>query len=43
MAILTSENAAIKDPEVKKLADNIIKTQKEEIAEMKRLLKRLKK
>jgi uncharacterized protein (DUF305 family) len=41
IAILTSERANIKDPEVKKLADEIIKTQKEEIAEMKRLLKKI--
>jgi hypothetical protein len=42
IAILTSERADIRDPEVKKLADEIIKTQKEEIAEMKKLLKKLK-
>jgi len=41
-AILTSENAKIKDPEVKELAENIITTQKEEIAQMKYLLERIK-
>ena len=41
-AILTSEKATIKDPEVRKLADEIIKAQEEEIAEMKRLIERLK-
>ncbi|HET8803563.1 MAG TPA: DUF305 domain-containing protein [Aequorivita sp.] len=41
IAILTSERAAIKDPEVKKLADDIIKAQKEEIEEMKAMIKRL--
>jgi len=40
-AILTSENADIKDPEVRKLADGIIQTQKKEIAEMKALIKKL--
>ena len=42
-AILTSQQAGIKDPEVRKLADDIIKVQKEEIAEMKRMLDRLQK
>lgn len=42
-AILTSENANIKDPEVRKLADEIIKSQRKEIAEMKAMLKRLQK
>lgn len=42
-AILTSENANIKDPEVRKLADEIIKSQRKEIAEMKAILKRMKK
>lgn len=41
-AILTSENANIKDPEVRKLADDIIETQKREIAEMKALIQKLK-
>lgn len=40
-AILTSENANIKDPEVRKLADGIIEAQKKEIAEMKAMLERL--
>jgi uncharacterized protein (DUF305 family) len=40
-AILTSENADIQDPEVKKLADEIIKTQIEEIEQMKNLLQSL--
>lgn len=42
-AILTSENANIKNPEVRKLADEIIKSQRKEIAEMKAMLKRLQK
>lgn len=42
IAILTSENAQITDPEAKELADEIIRTQKEEIEEMKRLLEKLK-
>ena len=42
IAILTSERAAIKDPEVRNLADGIIEAQKKEIAEMKEMLKRLK-
>lgn len=41
IAILTSERAEIKDPEVRKLADEIIKAQKKEIAEMKQYIKRL--
>lgn len=41
IAILTGENANIKDPEVRKLADQIIKTQEKEIAEMKEHIKRL--
>ncbi len=40
-AILTSENADIQNPEVKKLAEEIIKAQKKEIAEMKTLIKKL--
>jgi hypothetical protein len=42
IAILTSERATIRDPEVRKLADNIISAQKREIGEMKRMIKRLK-
>ncbi|QPH41906.1 DUF305 domain-containing protein [Pedobacter endophyticus] len=42
-AILTSTNAKIKDPEVRKLADDIIKAQKKEIAQMKTMLQRLEK
>lgn len=41
IAILTSERAAIQDPEVKQLADAIIKAQREEIEEMKIMIKRL--
>ncbi|AWG20299.1 DUF305 domain-containing protein [Flavobacterium faecale] len=41
IAILTSERADVKDPEVKKLANNIIKAQKKEIEEMKLMIKRL--
>ncbi|MDQ6760991.1 MAG: DUF305 domain-containing protein, partial [Bacteroidota bacterium] len=40
-AIMTSEHADIKDPEVRKLADGIIAAQKKEIAEMKAILKRM--
>ncbi|MGB3159997.1 MAG: DUF305 domain-containing protein [Carnobacterium sp.] len=42
IAILTSERADIKDPEVRKLADDIIKAQKKEIKEMKELIEKLK-
>lgn len=41
IAILTSERADIKDPEVRKLADGIIAAQKKEIEEMKSMIKRL--
>ena len=41
IAILTSERADIKDPEVKKLAESIIKAQRKEIEEMKQMIKRL--
>ena len=37
-AILTSERADISDPRVRVLADEIIQTQREEIAEMERLI-----
>jgi hypothetical protein len=40
-AILTSKNASIKDPEVKQLAERIIRSQEKEIVEMKALLERL--
>lgn len=40
-AILTSKNANLKDPEVKKLSLDIIRAQEEEIAKMKAILKRL--
>ena len=38
IAILTSERAEISDPRVRELADQIIESQREEIAEMKRLI-----
>jgi len=41
IAILTSERAALKDPEVKKLAEAIISAQIKEIEEMKAMIKRL--
>lgn len=41
IAILTSERADIEDPEVKKLADDIIKAQEREITEMKVMIERL--
>ena len=41
IAILTSERADIKDPEVKQLAEDIITAQKKEIEEMKAMIKRL--
>lgn len=40
-AILTSERSDLKDPETKKLAEEIIKAQEEEIALMKQLIERL--
>ena len=40
-AILTSENADLKDPRVQQLSEEIIKAQKEEIAEMERLIDEL--
>jgi uncharacterized protein (DUF305 family) len=43
IAILTSERARIADPRVRELADQIIKTQREEIAEMKALIDDLEK
>ncbi len=41
IAILTSKRADIKDPEVKKLAEDIIKAQEKEITEMKMMIKQL--
>lgn len=41
IAILTSNRANLKDPEVKKLSEEIIKAQEKEIAEMKKMIKRL--
>lgn len=42
IAILTSGRANIKDPRVRKLADDIIEAQEKEIKEMKELIKDLK-
>lgn len=41
IAILTSKRADIDDPEVRELADEIIKAQVKEIAEMKKLIEKL--
>lgn len=41
-AIMTSKNATIKDPEVRKLADSIIASQEQEIRQMETILKRMK-
>lgn len=41
IAILTSKNAEISDPEVKELANDIIKAQEREITEMKKMIERL--
>src|SRR5690554_1775662 len=43
IAILTSKNAEISDPEVKKLAEDIIEAQEKEIKEMKKMIERLEK
>ena len=43
IAIVTSECAHISDPRVRALADGIIETQRNEIAEMKALIKDLEK
>lgn len=42
-AILTSSNVDFKDPEVKKLAEDIIKAQEKEISQMKAMIERLEK
>lgn len=42
-AIMVSKHANIKDPEVKKLSEQIIQSQEKEIAEMEAMLKRLEK
>lgn len=41
IAVLTSSRAQLKDPEVKRLAEQIIKAQEREITEMKRMIQRL--
>lgn len=41
IAVLTSERADIKDPEVKKLANDIIEAQRKEIEQMKEMINRL--
>jgi uncharacterized protein (DUF305 family) len=41
IAIMTSKNAHLKDPEVKKLAQSIIDAQEKEIVQMKAMLARL--
>ena len=41
IAILTSKRADLKDAEVKKLAEEIIRAQEREIAEMKKMIQRL--
>lgn len=41
IAILTSKRADLKDPETKKLAEEIIEAQKREIAQMKKIIYRL--
>ena len=40
-AIMVSKNAHIKDPEVKKLSEQIIKSQKEEITQIEAILERM--
>jgi len=40
-AIMTSKNANIKDPELRRLSDSIIKSQEEEITQMKIILNRM--
>ncbi|MFS1080280.1 DUF305 domain-containing protein [Enterococcus faecium] len=41
IAILTSKRADLKDPEVKKLAEEIIRAQEEEIDKMKKMIKEM--
>lgn len=41
-AIMVSKHANLQDPEVKKLSEDIIKSQEEEIAQMKAILQRMK-
>lgn len=41
-AILTSRKANLKDPKVKKLAQDVIVAQKRDISEMKKMIERLK-
>jgi uncharacterized protein (DUF305 family) len=41
IAILTSERAHIRDPRVRRLADEIVASQRREIGEMKRLISQL--
>jgi uncharacterized protein (DUF305 family) len=41
-AIMASKNANIKDPELRRLSDSIIKSQEEEITQMKLILNRMK-
>jgi len=41
-AIMTSENEQFTDPELKELSKNIIQAQKKEIAQMKKIIERIK-
>jgi uncharacterized protein (DUF305 family) len=42
-AIMVSKHAGIKDPEVKKLSEQIIQSQEKEISQMESILERMKK